>query len=210
MDPCKSLTLRVNVARCWRNVLHQRSGHSSPAPEGNALRCPTSLKNKAEATLVRRQQVEAAPSTLLEEAASGFLSFAKAVRKHWPIAAASTLLAAAGGLVYAKSQPKVYQAATMLEINPHASQPLGQKTEGVMDLGATLFSDPREYFETQYKIITSARVLSGAVRDVSLTTDYSFFDYRSPPAQPISVEAAVARLRRNTTVVIPSSAAGWS
>ncbi len=63
-------------------------------------------------------------------------------------------------LLYAKMQRPVFEAVTMIEINSHATQPLFQKQdEGILDIGATGYFDTRDYYETQYKLIASDRVL---------------------------------------------------
>jgi succinoglycan biosynthesis transport protein ExoP len=145
-------------------------------------------------------KAKAPPPSFLEEAASGVTVLLKSVRKNWPLVGATVLLGGASSLLYAKSQQKVYQAATMIEINPHVTQPLGDKSEGMLDLGTSLFSDPHEYFETQYKIITSDRVLSAVVRDGALAADNTFLGNSTAEASPTSVETAVSALRSRVVV----------
>ena len=131
---------------------------------------------------------------------SGVLRFLKALRKHWALVAATVLLAAGVALMYAKTQVPVFEASSMLEINPHAAQPLGEKGESVYDIGAGFFWDSKEYYETQYKIITSDRVLTAVARDLNLGADHDFMGYKAPQAEPASVEAAAGVLRGHVIV----------
>ncbi len=123
-----------------------------------------------------------------------------AIRKHWTLVTACVVLACGLALLYGKSQRKVYQATSMLEINPHAAQPLGDKATDALDIGAGLSWDTREYYETQYRIITSDRVLSAVVRDLSLTNDYDFLGTQTPPATPATVEDVAGLLRGRVSV----------
>ena len=145
-------------------------------------------------------QNKAAKPSMFEDAAGGVLGVVKAVRKHWALVAATVLLSVGIALLYSKTQRPVFQAVAMLEINPHATQPLGEKTDSVVDMGAGLYWDSREYYETQYKIITSDRVLSAVARDLALASDDDFMGYKHPAPNPESLEAATAMLRGRVTV----------
>jgi capsular exopolysaccharide synthesis family protein len=104
----------------------------------------------------------------------------------------------AGGvaLLYSKSQPKIYEATTMLEINPHADQPLGEKDDGSsLNMGAGLYWDTREYYETEYKIMTSDKVLRTVARDLGLATDAEFLGLKSRPSSPLPEETIIDSLR---------------
>jgi capsular exopolysaccharide synthesis family protein len=140
-----------------------------------------------------------APTTA-ELSVAGVVSILKAVRKHWSTVVAFVVLGGGISLVYSKSIRKVYEAASLVEINPRASQPLGEETgKGELDLG-TLFWDPTQYYQTQYKIIGSIPVLRAAAEAVSLPTDYAFFGLAAPPAQPITLDNAGAALQRHLAV----------
>lgn len=119
----------------------------------------------------------------------------KAIRKHWPILVACIVVAAGLSLVYSKSLPRIYQAQAMLEIDPSVSRPLGEKMDSVMPLGTSDYFDTREYYETQYRIVTSSRVMEAAARGAGLQRDYAYFGLQSPPEKPITVEQAGAALR---------------
>ncbi len=137
-------------------------------------------------------------STVLEEAAGSLVNLGKAVRKHWSMVVATVIVGAGIALLYAKTQARIYEAVSMVEINPHVTQPLGSKGDENLDMG--FFFDSREYYETQYKIIVSDRVLSAVARDLSLGRDYDFMGQPSPPATPPSLESATLALRRRVSV----------
>ncbi|MGH7297876.1 MAG: GumC family protein, partial [Polyangiaceae bacterium] len=111
---------------------------------------------------------------------------------------ACALVALGAGLLYSKSSTKIFQASVLLEIDPHATQPLGEKTSDVLDMGTGNYWDTRDYYETQYKIITSDRVLGDVVRDLALASDKTFIKQGS--AKKATVEDATSILRKNVTV----------
>ena len=137
-------------------------------------------------------------SSILQEAAGSLVVLGKAIRKHWGMVVACLLLGAGCALLYGKTQPRVYEATTMVEINPHVVQPLGNKSDEVQNFG--LFYDMHEYYETQYKIIASDRILSAVVRDLGLANDYDFLGYATSPATPPSLEGVTAMLRGHVIV----------
>jgi len=139
-------------------------------------------------------------STVLEDAAGGVLGFLKTLRKHWGLVVAVVLLGAGLALMYAKTQRPVFESTIMVEIDPHAAQPLGQKGEDVYDIGAGSYWDTREYYETQYKIITSDRVLTAVARDLSLGADSDFMGRKGRPSEPASAEAAAGVLKGQVKV----------
>jgi capsular exopolysaccharide synthesis family protein len=121
------------------------------------------------------------------------------LRKHWSVIVACGVLAAGAGLLYSKSATKIYEASTLLEIDPRPNQPLGEKASDVLDMGTGNYWDTRDYYETQYKIIASDRVLGAVVRDLGLASDYSFLGESagSPGATPAG---ATEKLRKRLTV----------
>ena len=108
------------------------------------------------------------------DANSRVLAMVKMLRKHWALIVACAIVASGAVLLYSKSMPKVYQATTLLEIDPRPTQPLGEKQSDVVDIGAGSYWDTRDYYETQYKIISSDRVLGAVVRDLGLAADGDF------------------------------------
>jgi polysaccharide biosynthesis transport protein len=140
-------------------------------------------------------------STVFEEAATTLTSALKVLGKHWVMMTSCVILAGGIALLYSKSQPRIYEATTMLEINPHADQPLGEKDDGSsLDIGAGLYWDTREYYETEYKILTSDRVLRSVVRDLSLATDADFLGLRKRPDPPLQEDSVIDILRSRLMV----------
>jgi capsular exopolysaccharide synthesis family protein len=135
-----------------------------------------------------------------EDSAASVVALLRALRKHWVAIAACAALGVGVAYAYAKSLPKVFQSAAMIEIDPHAAQPLGDKANPILDLGAGLFFDSREYYETQYRIITSEKVLGAVARDLGLANDLSFMGLKSAPAQPMSAAAAAGVLRGRVSI----------
>jgi polysaccharide biosynthesis transport protein len=131
---------------------------------------------------------------------AGLVSVIKAVRKHWAIVAACFVLAGGGSLIYSRSVQRIYESQSMIEISPHASEPLGETSNSPVDFGLGSFLDSDVYYKTQHKIITSSPVMRGAVEALSLQADYEFFGLKAPPATPISIDAAAAALASHVVV----------
>jgi capsular exopolysaccharide synthesis family protein len=124
----------------------------------------------------------------------------KALRRSWPLVAATIILCAGAALLHAKTQPRIYEASTLVEITPQPVQPLGDKGGQSLDMGAGVYWDTQEYYQTEYRIVTSDRVLGTVARDLSLTSDYDFLGLKSPPGAPTSIETVTAILRGRTSV----------
>lgn len=141
-----------------------------------------------------------APATFVRDAASGLIGVLKAVRKHWSLLAASVALFAGASLLYSKSATKVYQSKALLEISPHAPQPLGQENKGGLEIGAGFIAwDLNQYYETQYKVIGSNRVLSAVVRDLGLAHDPRFTG-SAPGGREPSIDDVTAMVRSRVNV----------
>lgn len=129
-------------------------------------------------------------------ALDGVLWVVRAILKNWPFIVASVLLAGGIALAYSKSLPKIYEASTLLEFDPDVIKPLGNKTDPM--IGWSAVWDTKEYYETQYRIIQSDRVLSNVVRDLGLQNDPDFLGYK--PTSPAPLEQAIESLRGRLTV----------
>jgi capsular exopolysaccharide synthesis family protein len=140
-----------------------------------------------------------APNTA-ELSVAGVVSILKAVRKHWSTVVAFVVLGGGISLVYSKSIRKVYEAASLVEISPRASQPLsGESGKSELDLG-TLFWDSTSYYQTQYKIIGSLPIVRAAAESVSLPMDYAYFGRTAPPPEPIPLDVAAGMLQHHISV----------
>jgi len=142
---------------------------------------------------------EPSPASLLD-AASSVTSALRVVTKYWATIVACVIFCGGAAIFYTKGITKVYQASTMLELDPHAAQPLGEKEGGGLDIGAGVYWDTREYYETEYKIMTSDRVMRAVVRDLGLTTDMDFLGLVVRPSTPVAEDTAVDALRGRVTV----------
>lgn len=135
-----------------------------------------------------------------EDATAMLVGIVKAVRKNWLALIAFALAAGGVAFLYSKTLPPIYQSTTMIELNPSVSQPLGTNASTSFTMGMGSLWDTREYYETQYKIITSQRVLTAAARNLGLGADWKFFGYERPPAKPETPEDAGAALSGRVTV----------
>jgi polysaccharide biosynthesis transport protein len=120
----------------------------------------------------------------------------RAIRKHWAITLALVLLGSGIALAYSKSLPKIYEASTLIEFDPDVIKPLGNKTDPMVGWSAVW--DTKEYYETQYRIIQSDRVLTAVVGDLGLQNDADFLGYK--PTSPAPLEVAVNALRGRLTI----------
>ncbi len=141
----------------------------------------------------RRPKASLEPETT---ALNGIMSSLRAVRKHWAIVVGLVLLCGAASLAYSKTLPKIYEAQTLLEFDPDVIKPLGNKADPI--IGWSAIWDTREYYETQYRIMQSDRVLAGVVRDLSLQNDAAFLGYT--PTSPAPLESTIVALRGRLTV----------
>ena len=120
----------------------------------------------------------------------------RALRKSWHLVLASVFAMGIASVLYTKSLPKVYEAQALIEFVPDVIRPLGGKDDSSRFWGMLI--DNREYYETQYNLMTSDLVLSQIVRDLSLQTDAEFVGRKM--AEPMALEDAVALLRDRVRV----------
>jgi capsular exopolysaccharide synthesis family protein len=95
-------------------------------------------------------------------------------RRKWLIA--STALAVLTTVaVHTLKQPKVYEAAVSVIIDASAPKFLdNNQVQDVVDMGTGMAWYQKEYYETQYKVITSRAVASRVVDKLGLQSDPSF------------------------------------
>jgi capsular exopolysaccharide synthesis family protein len=129
-------------------------------------------------------------------AAAGVLWLWRAIRRSWPIIVACVVLSGAIALAYSKTLPRIYEASSLVEFDPDVVKPLGNKTDPMV--GWSSIWDTREYYETQYRIMQSERVLASVVRDLSLQNDAAFLGYK--PAQPAPLDETTEILRGKLTI----------
>jgi len=90
------------------------------------------------------------------EAKIDLRAYWRVIRKRWPFVALSTILGVAGAFVYTYRQPKVYEANCQILIETNAPQVL--QVKDAVELGSGTLFAPKEFFETQYRIIQSTAV----------------------------------------------------
>jgi capsular exopolysaccharide synthesis family protein len=143
---------------------------------------------------------QVAPAPRNESPLAAVLTFLRVMRKHWAIVLASVIVSCGASVLYSKSVKRVYQSSSLIEMNPRTPQPLGDNSSSSGFDMSLLFLDPQEFYQTQYRIITSTSVMKSAAEAVSLQTDYAFFGLTAPPEQPISVDAAAGALAGHVSV----------
>jgi len=182
----------------------------APGAEGNAKRrCVRILgaivlgrraKNDAQLKAFPSSPRVDHPATVaLDSAAETFAVVAKALRKNWLTVVAVCVAALGLGALYGKSQTRVYEAVTLIEISPNAMEPLGGDGKSMLNLGAGMAWDTHEYYETQYKILASNRVLGEVARRLDLASDRSYLGLPSSAPRPTPEEVTSA-LRGQVTV----------
>lgn len=130
----------------------------------------------------------------------------RSVRKHWITTLTVALAVAVAAAFWTLSQVKVYEASATVLFDPNPPKPLGGRVEGVVELGAGQVWDTREYYETQYQLITSSRVALRVVQQLGLHRDAGFVNYLPPgaspkrPFEPIPEEDAAQILRGRVRV----------
>jgi capsular exopolysaccharide synthesis family protein len=141
-------------------------------------------------------EVSKAPAAEESSGIASVLWVLRALRKHWAIVVALVVLSGAASLAYSKTLPKIYEAQALLEFDPDVIKPLGNKTDPL--IGWSAVWDTQQYYETQYKVMQSDRVLSMVARDLSLQNDAEFLGYK--PTAPAPIEQVINMLRGRLTI----------
>jgi capsular exopolysaccharide synthesis family protein len=142
------------------------------------------------------------PRTLAALSHDGLVAlsaFGAAIRKYWPTVVACAIFGAGAALLFSRALRKVYDAASLVELNAIVARPLGDKADDVMSASVAWW-DSSEYYETQYRIVTSQRVLTAVARNFNLPSDLDFLGLKAPPAKPVSLDDAAAILRGHVRV----------
>lgn len=117
------------------------------------------------------------------EAGGGPSVIWQTVRKNWSTALLTALAVTLAVTFYTLGQIKIYQAVATIQFDPNPPRPLGAKVETVVDMGAGSYWDVHEYYETQYKILTSLKVASVVVGQLGLNHDAAFLANAPPGAK---------------------------
>ena len=81
----------------------------------------------------------------------------RTLRKRWPFVILAVIVATVIAFVYTYRQPKIYEATCQVIIEPMAPQVL-PGSKDVVELGTGTYWANKEFYETQYRIITSTSV----------------------------------------------------
>jgi polysaccharide biosynthesis transport protein len=129
----------------------------------------------------------------------------RTVSKHWTTALTTLLAVALSVTFYTLGQKKIYQSAATVQFDPNPPRPLGRGFDSVVDMGAGSYWNNREYYETQYKVMQSTRVVLLVVTKLNLQSDGYFLKNLPPDATPpapmsVSPEEAADLLRERLSV----------
>ena len=133
-----------------------------------------------------------------------FVTTWRAIRKHWLLAVGTALVVFLAVTFYTLGQKKIYRATGTLQFDPRPPQPLGRDIQTVVDMGAGDYWNNREYYETQYHVISSNSTALGVVEELGLNTDPAFIHNAPPnaklPAEEIEPLEAAKLLRGRLSV----------
>lgn len=105
------------------------------------------------------------------------------LRKNWWLILLLFTAGAAAAGFYSAGQPKIYLATTSILIDPSPPKPLGQSVQNVVEVGAGIYANNREYYKTQYDILKSRSLALKTVRHLSLHRDRAFIYNRRSEAE---------------------------
>lgn len=114
-----------------------------------------------------------------------------ALRKNWLIfvLATSGVTLAAG--LFTLSQTKIYRSSGTIQIDPTPPRPLGNEIQSVVEMGTGAYLNNREYYETQYRILSSRRLAKRVVATLALNKDAGFLTNSPKGATPPPVEVSI-------------------
>jgi len=124
------------------------------------------------------------PTTERRESTVDLMAVWRAVRKHWLTTLAVMLLIGVGSAFVTLSQTKIFEAEATILFDPNPPRPLGARVDSVVEMGAGATWDTREYYETQYQLITSSRIAKRVVKQMGLQRDAGFVQMTAPGVQP--------------------------
>lgn len=117
----------------------------------------------------------------------------RVIRKRWPFVALSTILGVAAAFIYTYRQPKIYEATCQILIETSTPQIL--QVKDAVELGTGGLFAPKEYFETQYRIIQSSAVAQRVAEKLGLAhdPDYAALAARRTGGDSLGLARALAR-----------------
>jgi capsular exopolysaccharide synthesis family protein len=141
---------------------------------------------------------------------NGLVSLWRAVRKYWMAAIGVALFVFLGFTFYTLGQTKIYSAVAILQFDPRPPRPLGKGVQTVVDMGVGDYWNTHEYYETQYRVVTSNRVAVAVVKQLGLNQDPLFLanlpaDAVTDVATTTPQKAAQILLTRYVVEPVPES-----
>ncbi len=128
----------------------------------------------------------------------------RAVRKHRVLVLAIMMAILLAATFFTLGETKIYRSQATIQIDPKPPSPLGNNVQQVVDMGSGNFWSDKEYYQTQFAIISSNRVATAVVQQLHLNTDAAFLA-DAPPGetvepQEVNVNEAAEILKRRLTV----------
>ncbi len=151
---------------------------------------PRAPGTKTQSPKIAQTLVESAKDDVTES----LFWFLRAIVKNLPSIFAIIILMVGGSVVYTKSVAKIYEASCSIEFDPDTVRPLSMASTNEAKF-LNPFNDTREYYETQYSLMVSDRILLPVVRDLGLATDADFLGFKSDKPVPPEDVAAILRAR---------------
>ncbi len=105
----------------------------------------------------------------------------RTVRKRWPILVLAVAASVGGTFFWTYRQPRIFEASCSVIIDSMAPQYL-QGIKDVVEMGTGSYWGNREFYETQYRIMTSKDIALRAVDKLGLVND---IDYPVPNAAQV-------------------------
>lgn len=132
-------------------------------------------------------------------------NFLTTARKHLTLFLVCWAVVFAAMVFWTVGQKRVYRAQALLRLDADPPRPLGAKVELISHPGA--YWNHREFFATEYRVMTSMRVAMAVVRTLGLNADPAFM--HSPPGKsfklPTVEEAATVLVSRLSVEPIKES-----
>lgn len=104
----------------------------------------------------------------------GVWDYVAILRRRWVLIALAAVLALGGTAFVTLRMTKIYRATATVRIEVQAPRVLGNDVENVVEMGTGSFWSNVEYYETQYKIISSRDVMLRVVKKHQLNEDADF------------------------------------
>jgi capsular exopolysaccharide synthesis family protein len=118
---------------------------------------------------------------------AAFFETARVLRKHWLPIGFLTIAGIVAASFYSAGVTRVYRATTTIQIDPTPPKPLGQEVQNIVDVGAGVMANNREYYKTQYDILASRTLAEKTVKRLGLQLDGGFVT-NLPSNAPVPVQ----------------------